>query len=146
MSLTTVREALQQPLRAAHPNFRVYPNFRPNMVVPAIVITPSTGFGEKSADYTGRSFKSPTWYLDLIVLVPSQDMDRAQRQLDSLVSPDVDTSIPAILDSRSVRADYADVISYARFTDLRDYGGTYESAGYDHIGACLKLEVEEDCA
>lgn len=144
MSLRTVRTAIQEVLREECPNLRVYPELRSVITVPAIVITPSTGPNEKSADFDGRTFGSWTWFLDLMVMVHAGNLEQAQQQLDALVSPDEPGSLPAILDSRSpgVLLD-SPTIDILKVVELRDYGGSYSAADVDHIGACLKLEVSE---
>lgn len=145
MSLRTVREALQKPIKEHLPSFRVYPDVRSVITTPAIVISPDVESQQICADYYGNGFGGVKWNLDLLVLLSSNEFTQVQALLDKLVSPDEPTSIPAILDSQR-NGDIYDSLDYVKIKSMKYYGGEYVSAEATYIGTCFKLEIGETCA
>lgn len=148
MTLNHVREALRDALKAQLPNWSVYPHVQAVTSIPvnlgAVVITPSTDVEIPSAEYQVNLARSVKWYIDVIVLTPYQSLPSAIRLLDAAVSPDDPNSIPSILTFKRSPS-LKETFNYIRVTKMREYGGTYGVGNVEHIGACIKVEVEEIC-
>lgn len=145
MSLRDVRDALAGAVKTTHPEWNVYPDIRGVKQVPAVVIRPTTDLEVPSAEYYIDFGGSTKWFIDVEILLPFTDMDSSQRSLDREVSPDEVNSVARTLDSRHNPGLIASGLNYVKMRKMTNYGGEYESAQIKHIGAVLKLEVEETC-
>jgi hypothetical protein len=140
MSLTTVREKMSALIQNAHPEFNVHASMRGTLDPPLVVITPATDVGTPSADYTINGGRSVRWHLDVIALVPFTDMESSQNLLDTLVSPDEPNSIFRALRGSPTLDGSAEAI---RVIKMQGYGGEWSACSQDHIGAVIKVEVDE---
>jgi len=144
MTLSLVRTSIRDAIQEKLPGWRVFPHLSAVTQVPAVIVQPSTDVEIPSAEYHAQFGGVTKWYLDLTILVPFKNMDVATELLDQVVSADGPKSIPYIMNLKNTPA-LKDVFRTLKCTKMRDYGGKYSAMDIDHIGACIKLEVEEQC-
>ncbi|MFI5955815.1 hypothetical protein [Cryptosporangium sp. NPDC051539] len=132
-TLAQVRAGIRTVLEAAIPTLTVYPYLDSVVTLPAAVVMVGDGVDYRST--SGRSHME--WPIDLIVMTSKALVAPGQIDLDELIDIDGDKSIPrALFDS-----DLGLPHTQAHVAYLRDYGGQWEAAGDDHIGAVLRVPV-----
>ena len=144
MTLQDVREALRDVIQTQLPEWRVYPNIQAVTQAPCVIIQPSVDVEIPSAKYTAGFGNTTLWYLDLIVLVPYKNMTASTIALDNAVSRDHASGIPGLINLRNSPV-LKDTFKTLKVVKMRDYGGRWSATDIDHIGACIKLEAEEQC-
>lgn len=131
--LEAIRDAIKTTIEAGIPTLHCYDTVPEATNLPAVVVAPT------AADFDvtmGRG--TDTWTFTLAVLVQSLDADLGQDRLDALVTGAGATSIrQCIFNARSLGLANVD----AHVSAMSGYGGTFESAGANHIGATLTLNV-----
>lgn len=133
-SLEAVRDAIKQTLRTTITAlFDVYDTVPDEVELPCVVVVP------KAADFTVVMARgADQWRFDLVVLVSSTDAAIAQDSLDSFVSGAGDNSIRQCIFQNNTLGLSG---THAHISAMTDYGGQFEAAGIDHIGATLTLVV-----
>lgn len=132
-SLASIRTAIKTTLEAAIDGLHVYATAESANVVPCVVVIPQAANFDVSM---GRG--TDTWSLELLVMVSPSDPEIAQNELDSYITGAGSTSIrQAIFNARTLGLSGTD----AHIAAVSGYGGRFESAGIDHIGAVLTLVV-----
>lgn len=135
-TLTELRTAIDNTVQQRIPGLRGFESVADVVQVPAMVVMPA----RDTADFTkamGRGMD--VWRFDLFVLVQRGDNRAAQQALDHYVSGHGERSI------REVFWDNPD-LGLGDDTDafvegIREYGGKFQTARVDHIGAIVRLTV-----
>ncbi|MEU6674760.1 hypothetical protein [Streptomyces sp. NPDC046925] len=139
-SLTEIRAALKATLKAAVPDLSVYSEVPSVKQVPAVVPMPAPRPDGMTCDFNGAFGRGmDEWTLDLFVLVAYGDPALAQKNLDQYVTGKGPKSIRQIIFN-------APDLGLADGTDahaegIREYGGSFASAGIQHVGAVVRLTV-----
>lgn len=132
-TLSAVRQALADTISAAVPDLHPYPTVPEVANLPAFVIVPratnfDAAFGRGLDDHE----------LDVIVMVSPRDAGLAQTDLDEYVAGSGAKSIrQAIFNASDLGLDETD----ARVVSMANYGGRWEVAEVNHIGASLLVRV-----
>ena len=131
--LGAIRDAVQATIEANISGLRVYDTVPDVAYTPALVIEPD------EADFAvamGRGVDS--WKLNLFLLCSKAVARVGQDQLDAYVTGAGASSIRQVIFTNSTLglADTAAVV-----TGMSGYGGSFDSAGIDHVGAVLALTV-----
>lgn len=105
---------------------------------PAIVPMPAP---RDSADFTGAFGRGmTTWNIDVIIMVEKGSYSEgAQKKLSQLIDPANPDSIPRALNTDPTLGltDGTD----CQVEGIRLYGGKFENAQIDHVGAVMKVTV-----
>lgn len=135
-TLTAIRAAIKTTVHAAVPELHTYDTVPDVVNLPALVVMPDPAV---TADFTvamGRG--TDTWNLLLYVLCPNAEASLGQKALDEYVSGAGDKSVrQAIFHARDLGLAGCD----AHVDRCSGYGGRFEVAQADHIGAVLHLVV-----
>jgi len=135
-ALSAIRDAIKSTIDANIPDVEVYDTVPDAVSVPAVVVMPSAADFQQAM---GRGHDQ--WDFDLYVLASRAVVDEGQDALDSYVTGAGSNSIrQAIFQNRTLGL--ADV--NAHVSGMSQYGGRFESAGVEHIGAVLRLVVLTD--
>jgi hypothetical protein len=130
-SVSQLRAAIEATVSANIDGLHVYATVPEAANLPALIVRPS------AADFQvamGRG--ADKWEFDLYVLCPSTIAQIAQDDLDELVTGAGARSLrQVIFQNRTLGL--ANTEAYV--TNMTDYGGQFEAAGVEHIGAVLKL-------
>lgn len=139
-SLTELRAALKATLKNAIPEFNIYSEVPDVNQLPAAVVMPApasvSGFSCNFNGAFGRGMDE--WTLDLYVLVGRTDGALAQQKLDQYITGKGPKSIREILFQN---ADIGLSDTDVHVEGVRDYGGSFASAGISHVGAVLRITV-----
>lgn len=136
-SLAKIRKALADTIKDnVQREINVYQSVPDLPQFPAVVIRPD------SCDFAGTFNRgSDTWKFDVYVLVARTEADNAQKVLDDFAAGGGLNSIrEAIETNYSLGLD--DTEAFVR--SLKGYGGDFQSARANHIGAILKVEIHTD--
>lgn len=132
-TLREIREAIRTVLEGAIEGLTVYPQVESVQVLPAAVVYPD------DIDYVmsmRRGVTAPD--IRVYVLAAAADWGIGQDTLDDLIDPYGPRSIPAaIFASRTLGLTGID----CHATHASRYGGRFEAAGIDHIGAVIHLKI-----
>lgn len=135
-SLTELRDGLANVVRLnTTAGIYTYAEVEARGNFPAVVIEPH------SADYNVSMARgTDSWDFNIFVLVRGADLPTAQRELDSFVTGSGDNSIRrAIFENQDLGL--GDDVTGAHVYLMRGYGGAFEWAGTEHLGAILKARV-----
>ncbi len=132
-SLEQVRLAFKATVEAAIPNFMVHELVVAKPVPPCALLTP------EEADFAVAMARgTDTWSFEVDVLAPTADLAVGQSVLDQYVTGAGSKSIRQVIwNARSLGLAGTD----AHIAGLVRYGGLYEYAGGQHVGATLRLIV-----
>lgn len=132
-SLEAIRDAIKTTIGANIASLHVYDTVPDATNLPAVVVAPV------EADFVqamGRG--ADTWELHLYVLAPYAMAELGQDALDGYVTGAGSNSIRQIIfNNRALGLSGVD----AHVARMSGYGGRFEAAGIDHIGAILHLTV-----
>ncbi|GAA2092329.1 hypothetical protein [Actinomadura alba] len=131
-SLQTIRDAIRTTLNGIS-DLHVYDTVPEASNLPAAVVMPDTANFNVAM---GRGMD--TWEFDIAVLVSWGESGVAQDRLDAYVTGAGARSIrQAIFSNRNLGLADTD----AHISRMSDYGGQFDMAGIDNIGARLRLVV-----
>lgn len=135
-SVHQIRESFRQVLTSAIPKLRVYREVEDVVETPAVVALP------RKADFAGAMQRGlDTWEFDLYVLVSRRDGGYAQQELDQYITGDGPRSIrQALYDHPTLGLPDTD----AFVKGVEGYGGNFQVARIQHVGAILKVTVRTD--
>lgn len=140
-SLTEIRAALKTTIRSTIPDLNVYSEVSDVQLVPAVIVTPGEPWGgAMTCDFNGAMGRGmDTWTLDLFVLVARADGALAQKNLDQYLTGRGPKSIREVIFNHSDLGlpDGTD----AHAEGIRAYGGRFETAGIQHVGAVVRITV-----
>lgn len=133
-TLAEIRVAIKTTLEAAIPGYTVYPTVETVQVMPAGVVIPD------DIDYL-ITFQQGvfTGFLDLYVLCEDPTDGLGQDELDGLIDPFGEHSIPRVL---------LDANGYIGLPGVQcvpmrmsRYGGSFDSTDLTHVGAVIQLQI-----
>jgi hypothetical protein len=132
-TLSAIRDGLKATVEANVSGIRGYDTVPEAVNLPAFVIQPVDG------DFTGAFARGmDEWKFDLYVLVSMADSRRAQDQLDSYVTGSGSASIrEALFNNSSLGLSGVE----AFVSGVRGYGGSFDAASIQHVGAILRVCV-----
>lgn len=134
-TLGELRDGIKATLDTAIPELTGYDTVPDTVNLPCYIVMP-----------TGATFPQTNatpddeWTFDLHVLVSRGDTGLGQDQLDEFISSAGSNSIREAID-RFPELGLEDGNVRARIVSMANYGGQFEAAGVDHIGATLRLLV-----
>lgn len=135
MGLKQARQDIKDALNDAKPDFNVYRTMPGTPVLPALVVIPAEETVGKQ-ERVGAS--GMVWFIDVHVMVPYNDPESAQDQLDDELSADVPGSVMHHLKGMNLSGNIMDAYP----GEIKWYGaGTAGNAPY--FGAQIRLEVRE---
>lgn len=132
-TLSAIRDAVKTTITANISGVEVYDTVPDVAITPAVVVFPA------EADFTvamGRG--TDRWEFDLYVLCQRAVADEGQNALDAYVTGAGASSIRQVVFNNPTLG-VAD--TDAHISQMRDYGGQFESAQIPHVGARLRLVV-----
>lgn len=131
-SLGEIRKGIRNLIKSELPELVGYERIPDVAQVPCFVVAPT------EADFALALNRGvDKWSFDLYVLVARTDTVAAQQKLDDYISGSGEKSIRRIV----FEADEFVPGSTAFITGMSGYGGSFEAAKIEHVGAVLKLEV-----
>jgi hypothetical protein len=134
-TLTEIRTAIDNTVQNKIPGLRGYGAVPGVDQLPAMVVMPA----RDAADFTGAMNRGmDTWRFDLYILVQAGEIGTAQQQLDQFVSGSGDRSVRQCFYEDNT---LGGVVDDAFCEAVRDYGGKFQSARIDHVGAIVRLTV-----
>lgn len=131
-TLAQIRDGIKTVLQATIPALTVYPRVESVVRPPAVVVWP----GDTSYLHV-MNRAHMEWSLDLYVLASKADDRAGQYDLDELIDIGGANSIPAALYGEDLELPNTQV----HVTGMSGYGGQFDAAAIDHIGAVLRLTV-----
>lgn len=140
-SLTEIRAALKATLKANIDGLYVYSEVSDVAQMPAAVAMPAPQSASgMTCDFDGAFGRGlDTWHIDLFILVARTDAALAQKVLDQFVTGAGPKSIRRVIYENPDLglADGTD----CHATGVRDYGGFFETANIQQVGAVVRLIV-----
>lgn len=135
-TLSDIKDGLDRTVEQRIPSIKGYADITDVVQAPAMVVMPA----RDTADFTGAMGRGMvTWRFDLYVLVGRGEVTSAQNKLDQYISPSGDQSIPqALFDHPGLGLDDG---TDAFVEGVREYGGKFQTARIDHVGAILRVVV-----
>jgi len=135
-TLGEIKDGLDHTVERRIPSIKGYGDITDVVQVPAMVVMPA----RDTADFTGAMGRGMvTWRFDLYVLVARGEVTSAQNKLDQYISPSGDMSIPQAL---YLNPDLGLSDGTDAFVEgVREYGGKFQTARIDHVGAILRVVV-----
>lgn len=136
-TLGEIRDAIKATISTAVPELTVYPKVPDRVNLPCVIIMPT------AATY-GFSVSDPddTWPFDLYVLTSRGDTGLGQNALDAYISSGGPTSLREVIQRFSnLGIAGAEASVRAHIAAMGNYGGQFEAAGINHVGATLQLLV-----
>jgi hypothetical protein len=132
-TLNAIRDAIKTTLKANLPGVHIYDNVPDVQEVPCVIVLPIM------ADFTVAFARgSDTWQFDLVVSVSRVDVQDGQEQLDKYVSGSGAKSIRQIIFNNPTLG-LADTDAHIK--SMKGYGGNFDTAGNNYVGALLRLVV-----
>lgn len=135
-SLSEIRRAIDNTVQQNIPGLRGFNDVADVIQVPAMVVMPA----RDTADFNGAMGRGlDTWRFDLYVLVARTEGSVAQQALDKYVSGSGERSIREVIymNHDLGLGDETD----AHVEGVREYGGKFQTARVDHVGAIVRLTV-----
>jgi hypothetical protein len=131
-TLAQIRAGIKTTLEAAIPDLHVYPHIVSVQRLPAVVVYPA------DADYRQVMRRAHMeWPLDLYVLCSAAEDTLGQYELDELIDITGPRSVVEALFGEDLGLDG----TQTHVATMTRYGGRFDSAGVDHVGAVLRLTV-----
>ncbi len=134
-TLGQIRAAIDNTVQNNIPGLRGFNDVADVIQVPAMVVMPA----RDTADFNGAFGRGmDTWRFDLYVLVARSESSVAQDALDQYVSGTGARSLRRVLYEHS---DLGIGVDDAHVEGIREYGGKFQTARIDHVGAIVRLTV-----
>lgn len=136
-TLGELRDAITATISSAVPELTVYDTVPDAVNLPCVIVMPtSASFGFTVGD------PDDTWPFDLHVLTSRGDTGLGQDALDDYISSGGPKSLRATIQRfRNLGIEGAEASVRARVAGMSNYGGQFEAAAIDHVGATLQLLV-----
>jgi hypothetical protein len=132
-TLVQMRDAIKKTIKDNLSGVHVYDTVPDIQEVPCVVVIPH------SADFhVAFARGSDTWEFDLAVMVSHVDVNAGQDQLDNFVSGSGPKSIREIFFNND---DLGLPDTTSTVKSMKGYGGNFDTAGNNYIGAVLRLSV-----
>lgn len=134
-TLTEIREAIDNTVQNRIAGLRGFDEVTDVAQLPAMVVMPA----RDTADFTGAMGRGlDVWRFDLYILVQRGEGSAAQKALDQYVSGSGPRSLRQCFYENS---DLGGVVDDASCEGIREYGGKFQTARIDHVGAIVRLTV-----
>jgi len=135
-TLGEIRRAIDNTVQTSIPGLRGFNDVADVVQVPAMVVMPA----RDTADFSGAFGRGmDTWNFDLYVLVARTEASVAQGALDQYISGSGARSL------RRVFYENPDLglagVDDAHCSGVREYGGKFQTARIEHVGAIVRLTV-----
>lgn len=135
-TLGEIRRAIDNTVQQRIPGLRGFNDVTDVIQVPAMVVMPA----RDTADFTGAMGRGlDTWRFDLYLLVARTESSVAQGALDQYVSGKGPRSVRQVIYENSDLGLGDDVDAFVE--GIREYGGKFQTARIDHVGAIVRLVV-----
>lgn len=135
-SLSEIRDGIQTVLLAAIPDVSVYAQVPDVTQLPAVVVMPA----RDSADFSGAMNRGlDIWSFDLYVLVALGEATVSQQALDQYVTGSGPRSLRQVFWDHDGLGLTDGTTAFA--AGVREYGGKFQTARIDHVGAVVRLTV-----
>lgn len=133
-SLTEIRDALAETLTDAISDVQGYARVADVAQVPAIVVMPD------SCNFDGAFQRGmDEWVLNVCILVARKSFDSSQHELDQYVTGAGNKSIRQCVYTNPTLG--LDDGTDAHASGVRGYGGGFDTARVEHVGAIVKVTV-----
>lgn len=135
-TLGEIRQAIDNTVQQNIPGLRGFNDVPAVTQVPAMVVMPARDTADFSKTF-GRGLD--VWRFDLYILVAATESSVAQRALDQYVSGYGDRSLRQVFwnNPNIGLGDETDV----HCEGVREYGGKFQTARVDHVGAIVRVVV-----
>lgn len=132
-TLAAIRDGIKDTLMQNIAGLHVYDTVPDDHAVPCVLVVP------QSADFhVSMARGSDTWEFDLVVIVSRVDVRAGQDQLDAFVSGSGAKSVrQVIFQNSTLGLENTD----STVKSMKGYGGNYDTAGNNYVGAVLRLVV-----
>lgn len=144
-SVQEMRDAIANAITSEIPELFSYPTIDAVTQVPCIIVgAPSANFAVQVQRGYATSAMSmglnglQEWTFELYVLVAVPDLQTSQSQLDSYLDGTGEKSIRQAIFNNST---LGDVVEDCMVFSMDQYGGSYATCKFPHIGARLTLRV-----
>lgn len=135
-TLGEIRRAIDNTIQNRITGLRGFNDVTDVIQVPAMVVMPA----RDTADFTGAMGRGlDTWRFDLYLLVARTESSVAQGALDQYVSGKGPRSVRQVIYENSDLGLGDDVDAFVE--GIREYGGKFQTARIDHVGAIVRLVV-----
>jgi hypothetical protein len=135
-SLSEIKDGLDHTVENRIPEIKGYGDVTDVVQLPAMVVMPARDTG----DFTGAMGRGMNvWKFDLYVLVARGEVTVAQNKLDQFLDTSGPLSIPeAIWKGADLGlSDGTDAMAVG----VAEYGGKFQTARIEHVGAIIKVVV-----
>lgn len=134
-TLTEIRAAIDNTVQSRIPGLRGFNEVTDVTQLPAMVVMPA----RDTADFNGAMGRGmDTWRFDLYLLVQRGEASVAQAALDQYVSGSGPRSLRQCFYEN---ADLGIGVDDSHCEGVREYGGKFQTARIDHVGAIVRLTV-----
>lgn len=134
-TLTQMREAIDNTVQNRIDGLRGFNDVTDVTQLPAMVVMPA----RNTADFTGAMGRGmDVWNFDLYVLVARGEVTVAQNALDQYISGSGDRSIRRVI-FENPDLGLSDCV--ATVMGVAEYGGRFQTARIEHVGAIVRLMV-----
>lgn len=135
-TLSEIRVAIDNTVQNRIPTMRGFNDVTDVAQLPAMVVMPA----RDTADFNGAMGRGlDTWRFDLYILVQRGEASVAQNSLDQYVSGSGPRSIRQCF-YENHDLGLGDEVD-AHVEGVREYGGKFQTARIDHVGAIVRLTV-----
>lgn len=134
-TLGEIRAGVKTVLTASIDNLTVYSDVPDVAQLPAVVVMPA----RETADFNGAMARGlDTYRFDLYILVARSEASAAQQALDQYISGSGPRSIRQVI-YETDDLGLSDTVAHVE--GAREYGGRFQTARIDHVGATVQLTV-----
>jgi hypothetical protein len=134
-TLSEIRSAIDDTVQHSITGLRGFNDVSDVVQAPAMVVMPA----RDTADFSVTFGYDAVWNFDLYILVARGEASVAQQSLDQYLSPSGPKSL------RQVFREHPDLgisgVDDAHCAGVREYGGKWQTARIDHVGAIVRLTV-----
>lgn len=135
-TLSEIRKAIDNTVQNSIPGLRGFNDVSDVVQVPAMVVMPA----RDTADFNGAFGRGlDVWRFELYILVARSESSAAQQALDQYLSGNGPRSLRRVFYDNPTLG-LADVDD-AHCEGIREYGGKWQTARVDHVGAIVRLTV-----
>lgn len=135
-TLTEIRRAIDNTVQHNIDGLRGFNDVQDVVQVPAMVVMPA----RDTADFNGAMGRGmDTWRFDLYLLVQRGEAGAAQAKLDAYVDGSGPRSVREVI-FKNPDLGLSDGTD-AQVEGVREYGGKFQTARIDHVGAIVRLTV-----
>lgn len=134
-TLGEIRQAIDNTVQLRIPGLRGFNTVADVAQAPAMVVMPARDTASFEGSF-GRGMD--VWNFDLYILVARGEASSAQNMLDQYISGNGPRSLRRVFYENP---DLGIGVDDAHCSGVREYGGSFQTARIDHIGAIVRLVV-----